>query len=94
MSMGMLFLRENKYATPQFLGRDGNFSGRDCHFLRTSWLFQNLGRDGNFFGRDCLFFRTSWQFQNRVGHVLRTIWSPFNEFGKVKILGGYEFRNY
>ena len=71
------------------------FLGRDCHFLRSSWLFQNLGRDGNFLGRDCHFFRTSWQFHNlgRVGHILRTRWSPFNEFGKLQILGN-AFCNY
>ena len=60
-------------------------------FLRTSWLFQNLGRDGNFFGRNCYFLRAIWQFHNlereRVGHVLRTRWSPFNKFGKLKTLG-------
>ena len=41
-----------------------------------------------FLGRDCNFVRTSWQFHNlgRVGHVLRTRWSPFSKFGKLKIL--------
>ena len=89
MSMDMPFLEEHQYVTPKFLERDGVFLERDCHFLWTSWLFQNLGRDDIFLGRDCNFFRTSWQFHNlgRVGHVLRTRWSPFNKFGKLKILG-------
>ena len=67
----MLFLGKNEYATPQFLGRDGNILGRDCNFLRKSWLFQNLVF---FLGRYCDFFKTSWQFYNlgQVGHVLKT----------------------
>ena len=48
---------------------------------------RTMGRDMVIFlGRDCHFFRTSWLFHKlgRVGHVLR---SPFNKFGKLKILG-------
>ena len=69
------------------------FLGRDCHFL---------GRIGNsitcdemviFLRRDFHFIRTSWRFHNlgRVGHVLWTRWSPFNKFGKLKILRGMHF---
>ena len=69
------------------------FLGRDCHFL---------GQIGNsitcdemviFLRRDFHFIRTSWRFHNlgRVGHVLWTRWSPFNKFGKLKILRGMHF---
>ena len=43
----------------------------------------------SFLGRDSGFLTTSWQFHNlgRVGHVLRTKWSPFNTSSKLNILG-------
>ena len=71
MPMDVLFLREHELQLFIFKDEMRMFLGRDCDFLRTSWLFHNIGRDGNFRTR-LSFFSTSWQFHNlgQDGHLL------------------------